>query len=218
MKRVLLFIFFAAIAVVFAPAGVRAQQDQPAAAQAPSGEEAEYAALVRHSYKMATGFDFARLRDLYGALPIYAPHKMNTQALFESYMERVLKGDRNVANEATVFVKTHAALPEVHMLAVPFFSRMKMERTSRYHEWMGNNLIAQIRKTGDGEGPETAYVPLTYTEEALLTQDSGETISRRKVEQDGRTYDVVMLEMDQSKRRVEIWFDTTIITTAENRE
>jgi hypothetical protein len=139
---------------------------------------------------------------------------LNTTAVFDAFTERMLKGDRAVANEATVFVKTHSALPEVHFLAAPLFRRMKMERTARYHEWMAGNLIAQVRKSGDGESAETAYTPLTYTEEALLTRDSGEVIGRRKVEQDGRTYDVVMLEMDQSKRQVEIWFDTTLITEA----
>lgn len=213
MKRLLILACMVFFAATFPQGAVRAQT----AASAVTAEETEYAALVMHSYKMMTGFDFGRLRSLYASFPIYDPANMNTAALFESYTDRVVRGDRRVASEATIFVKTHAALPEVHFLAAPLFRRMKMERTARYHEWMAGNLIAQVRKSGDGESAETAYVPLTYTEEALVTRDSGEIVGRRKVEQDGKTYDVVMLEMDQSKRQVNIWFNTTLITEAEKR-
>ena len=228
MKR--LQIFACAVVMMAVPLGIAHAQDAapaPAGAAVPSSvpeapvtnvvNEAEYAGLVKLSYKMMTGFDFGRLRSLYSSFPIYAPHEMNATAVFEKFTERALAGDRAVANEATVFAKTHAALPEVHFLAAPLFRRMKMERTARYHEWMAGSLMGQMRKSGDGESIQTAYVPLTYTEEALLTRDSGKIIGRRKVEQDGLTYDAVMLEMDQSKRQVEIWFNTTLITQAEKR-
>ena len=227
MKRLQIFVCVVVMMVAFAAGTVSAQDAASAPAAAPqaaseapvmnAADEAEYAALVKLSYKMMTGFDFGRLRSLYSSFPIYAPHEMNATAVFEKFTERALAGDRTVANEATIFTKTHAALPEVHFLAAPLFRRMKMERTARYHEWMAGNLIAQMRKSGDGESMKTAYVPLTYTEEALLTRDSGEIVGRRKVEQDGLTYDAVMLEMDQSKRQVEIWFNTTLITQAEKR-
>ena len=219
MKRVLMLACVAGLAGGISPASARAQESPPAAAApAMAAEEAEYAALVKHSYRMLTGFDFGRLRSLYASFPIYNPEGMNTAAIFDTFTERMLKGDRTVANDATIFAKTHAALPEVHYLAAPLFRRMKMERTARYHEWMAGSLLGQLRKSGDGESAATAYTPLTYTEEALLTRDSGDVVGRRKVEQDGRTYDVLMLEMDQSKRQVEIWFDTTLITQATKRQ
>ncbi len=208
MKKILIFVLSFWLAGATVPA---LAQDGAIAAPAELSIEDEYAALVMSSYKMLTGFDFARLRSLYVQMPFYAPEKLNAHAVFDGYIERHLRGDRSVAEEATVFVKTHAALPEVHMLAAPLFDRMRMKRTAAYHEMMAGNLLLALTKVRDGKGPETAYIPLTYYEEQLAVRDYGKIVKNRVEVVGDRTYDVATVEMDRSGRLVDTWFDVTLI-------
>jgi hypothetical protein len=212
MKKILIFVLALWFAGAFVPAMAQdAAPPSPTSATDESAIEKEYAALVLSSYKMLTGFDFGRLRALYVQMPFYAPEKLNAHDVFDGYIERFLRGDRSVAEEATIFVKKHAALPEVHMLAAPLFDRLRMKRTAAYHEMMAGNLVLALTKTRDGKTPETAYIPLTYNEEHLVVRDYGKIVETREEVIGDRTYDVATVEMDQSGRLVDAWFDVTLI-------
>lgn len=171
--------------------------------------DAQYAAMVDQSLSMPADFDFAAVRDLYKKTSIFSPYTVNARLAFEAFTKR---SDAAGAGDVAAYIKQHFALPEVHTRAMTFYKKIGDTSHEQYHAWASKGLLQALKNSGNAGSPEQAIDIINASEEYLIARQHGKIVGQRIEEINGRTYDVLTIRNEDTRKRSDLWFDITDIT------
>jgi len=176
--------------------------------------KSQYAAMVEKIRDGSPDADFLALRMSYAETENYKPDfdskVKERQALFDAiksgdYQKCIDLAEDNLESDYTSL--------NTHFAAFLCNNEKKNVEQAEHHKYVVKGLMDSIGNSGNGKSPETAFVVIGSAELQAFVQLMGLQIKNQsRMDQDGKTYEVVGVVNPKTGEELNLYFDTTIQT------
>jgi hypothetical protein len=194
-KSTLLFALF----VLFAPFAAGHQQ-------APAKNS--YEALLEKVKQRDSSVDFKELRLAYTETSAYSPYngdRESRRAMFDAL--KAGEFEKALQNAETILAKNYLDIMG-HFGCLTTHRELGHADKAAYHKFVFEGLLNSIKSSGDGKGPETAFVVISTDEEyALFNWLDLRPTRQALVKKDGHNYDEMTVTDPKTDQTITYFFN-----------
>ncbi|MCE1189646.1 MAG: DUF4919 domain-containing protein [Ignavibacteria bacterium] len=156
--------------------------------------------------------DFFMLRMSFTRLPGYRPFSvMNNEAFKELQLDMNQKRYNEGVTVLEEILATNYFDPRAHMMAVALYQYKGDTVKAKFHARVYKGIISSIVQSGDGVGPETAFIVISTEEEyAFMQAANWHTKDQNLLDVKGRKYDCFRVSKVGSNDDFYVYFDVTL--------
>ena len=154
--------------------------------------------------------NFRDLRLAFTKTNAYAPYKKdpNSESMWKAHKEGNYAEAFKYAQQ--VLENNYVAV-DAHIIAAIACGHLGKTKEEEYHRFIEIGLLQSIYDSGDGRGPDTAFVVISITEEYSLLNAMGIRSDRQElIELDGKHYDRLYGIHEPSGKEVVVLFNISI--------